>query len=123
MRLGLRTTVLTGLITGLCGCQTVGAYTPVPATVDMRAPQTVERVKTALAKAVGRAQIELGAYEYPTPSVLSVLPPPPGPQETHSMAMPTVFDIAIRNGKCSAIRRDDGVAFGLDGVTCHRITP
>ncbi len=106
-----------GLAMALTACQTL-AGSVTPASVDLGDPVTRTAVTAALAAAVGRARIELGPVNDAETSVVSVLPPKPGPYETNSTARPASFDIQRRDGHCVAVPRDSGVAYDLPGVTC-----
>ncbi|MBW8733783.1 MAG: hypothetical protein JF571_05660 [Asticcacaulis sp.] len=81
----------------------------------MNDPATRSAVTAALADAVGRARVDLGPTDG---SVITVLPPKPGPYETNSVAMPVRFDIEMRGDSCVAVRRDTGRAVALPGVVC-----
>ncbi|MFP1131605.1 hypothetical protein [Asticcacaulis sp. W401b] len=107
---------------GLVGCQTMAAGKAVPASVDLSDPQTVSRLKAALAPVIGRANIEFGPSAAAQTTLLGVLPPPLGPLETHSTAVPTVFDVVLKDGKCLAVRHDTGVETELKGVTCRPVS-
>ncbi|UDF02497.1 hypothetical protein [Asticcacaulis sp. AND118] len=119
----MRRIMLTGLLCalGLGGCQTMAAVKAVPASVDMSHPETVRRLKAALAPVMGRAHIEFGPSAATQTTMLGVLPPPLGPLETHSTAVPTLFDVMIRDGKCLAVRHDTGAETELKGVTCRPV--
>ncbi|ADU14345.1 hypothetical protein [Asticcacaulis excentricus] len=106
---------------GLVGCQTMAAGKAVPASVDLSDPQTVSRLKSALAPVIGRAHIEFGPSAASQPTMLSVLPPPLGPLETHSTALPAIFDVVIKDGKCLAVRHDTGAETELKDVTCRPV--
>ncbi|EGF91693.1 hypothetical protein ABI_01230 [Asticcacaulis biprosthecium C19] len=99
----------------LTACQSTAAVRA-PATVDLSDPTTKTAVTSALAQAVGKARIELGASDG---STITVLPPPLGPHESHSTAQPIRFDIVIEDGVCLAVRRDTQQAWPLPGVTCR----
>ena len=101
----------------LSACQTV-AGTQV-ATVDLGDPNTRAALQAALARAVGRARVELGPSASASTSSVTVLPPPLGPHETHSMALPVPFDIVSEGGRCLAVRRDTKETYDLPGVTCE----
>ncbi len=98
----------------LAACQTT--QTDVPAVLVSNDAEALTKVKTVLADALGQASLELGPAE--DSSVLSVLPPKPGPLETHSTAMPTYFDLILRGDACYAVERESGTAYLLDGVAC-----
>ncbi|MEM7330081.1 MAG: hypothetical protein AAF437_15165 [Pseudomonadota bacterium] len=92
---------------------------PVPAVLADADTATVEALKSSLATAMDRAQIELGAGD-PTqvPSVV-VLPPKPSTFETQSPAMPTVFDLYMDGETCLAVRQGSEDKIVLDGVACR----
>ncbi len=109
------------LALGLSACQTVAGSRS--ATVNLDDPATHAAVEAALARAVGRARVELGPPRSGTTSTVTVLPPPPGPHETHAMALPVTFDIVSEDGPeddrhCVAIRRDTKDAYDMPGVEC-----
>lgn len=98
----------------LSACQTLAGDGG--ARVDMNDPATHAAVTVALSEAVGRAQVGLGPSDG---TVVTVLPPRPGPYETNSPAVPIRFDIEKRDGECVAVRHDTGRVVPLPGVTCQ----
>lgn len=106
-----------GLMLALSACQTTAASRK--ASIDLGDPATRQAVESALGRAVGRARITLGPSQSDVTSSVTVLPPPPGPHETHAMALPVTFDIVSEDGHCLAIRRDTKEAYDLPGVTCR----
>ena len=102
------------LLTG--ACQTSGATRP--ATLETADEATLARVKAVAAEAVGRAQIRLGEGDLTETSTLTVLPPPLGPNETSSPAMPAVFDIVTNGEDCFLVSQSTGQSYALDGVGC-----
>ncbi|MBP2157764.1 MULTISPECIES: hypothetical protein [Asticcacaulis] len=115
MRQGLATSLIVML--GLSACQTVAGTQA--ATVNLDDPATRQALQSALARAVGRGRIELGPSASANTSSVTVLPPPLGPRETHSMALPVQFDIVSEDGHCLAVRRDTKDIYDLPGVTCQ----
>jgi hypothetical protein len=103
------------------GCATPGPA--VPARLANTEVATMTEVRATLARAVGRARIELGPEDMSTSTSISVLPPPLGPYDTRSLAVPRVFDIKIAGGACVLVARDDGQTYPLKGVRCTRVTP
>ena len=97
----------------LSACQTLAADRK--AAVDMADDRTRAQVAEALARAVGRAHVDLGPSDG---TVVTVLPQPPGPYEGNSPAMPIRFDIEKRGDTCIAVRHDTGEAYPLPGVSC-----
>ncbi len=106
---------------GLASCQSLPATADVAATINLADPATRSAVTTALAGAVGRAHVELGPTDADDATTLTVLPPPPGPLETHSLALPTRFDIVAHGGQCLAVRHDTGASWPLPGVSCKPV--
>ncbi|MEQ8557196.1 MAG: hypothetical protein RIB03_02675 [Henriciella sp.] len=100
-------------------CQTASGRAP--AHLQTADEATLSRVKAVLSKAVGRAQIKLGPEDLTESSTVSVLPPPLGEHETHSTAMPTVFDLVTNGGDCYLIARESGRSYRLDGVDCEAV--
>jgi hypothetical protein len=102
-------------------CQSASASVPA---VLMHADEgTMHRLKSTLAKAVGRAQVELGPGDPTQSSVLSVLPVPPGPLEDRSLAKPLLFRLEIVGATCSLVREESGARITLEGVDCRAVAP
>ncbi len=89
-----------------------------PARIDPVNGTTVAALRAALGTALGRARVTLGPEDLAVSSTISVLPPPPGPLETHSLARPAVFDLVLEAGTCLAVERETGERVRLDGVRC-----
>ncbi|MBL8551068.1 MAG: hypothetical protein JNJ73_13865 [Hyphomonadaceae bacterium] len=105
------------LLLALWACQSAPAETQ--AVLVSSDAATMEKVRDALADAMGRARVELGPGDLTLTSRVSVLPPPLGPHETRSLAAPTQFDLVLRNGACYAVRADTGAEHALTGVACR----
>jgi hypothetical protein len=91
---------------------------PVPAVLTKADPPAMERLKATLAKAMGRASVDLGPGDPTQTSTISVLPPPLAPQDDRSLAKPTIFRLEIEGGACTLVREDNGARIPLDGVAC-----
>lgn len=102
------------LLAGAAACQS----SPQPATLTEASPETMSALTGVLAAAVDRAQIQLGPGDPTRDTVISVLPPNPGPLEGNSPAMPTVFDIVLMDGQCYVQERQSGEMFLLTGIAC-----
>jgi hypothetical protein len=98
------------------GCAT--SVGPHPARLNNTSPQVMTRVKAVLATAMGTNRIELGPEDFSRSTSLTVLPPPLGPLETRSLAVPSVFDIVKEGPSCILIARTTGRRFPLTGVAC-----
>jgi hypothetical protein len=101
----------------LAGCQSVGG--PVPAVLSSSDAATIDRLKTALASAMGRAQVELGPGDPTQSPTVSVLPRPVGPPDDRSLAVPTVFRLEIEGGECFVVREENGARTRIDGAQCR----
>ncbi len=100
-------------------CQSTAQADPKPAVLVAADPATMDHLKAALAKAMGRAQVELGPGDPTRSSEVSVLPRPPGPNEGNSLAKPTIFRIETDGSSCFVTRIDTGAREKLDGVECR----
>jgi len=102
-----RFVTILALSCALSACQTLaGAGTQARiAPYDAYAEQVL---KSALSSSLHRANIDLG----------TVLPPPVGPYETNSVALPIRFDIVLRDGVCYVVRTKTREAFALKDVMC-----
>jgi hypothetical protein len=117
IRTGLRGAFLAGLAgVGAMGCQTTAE--PRLARLEEATPQDMAMVRRVLSEAVGRAQIELGPMDLTRAPVVSVLPPPLGPLEGASPAMPEIFELVAVGEGCFLRRRRDGAMFALTDVRC-----
>lgn len=101
----------------LSGCATTAADRK--AALANADPDTMAALTAGLARAMGRAQVTLGPGDLTVMSEVAVLPPPPGPLETRSLAEPTVFTLMLRDGGCVAVRQDTLEAYPLPGVRCR----
>jgi hypothetical protein len=104
----------------LPSCQTHADMTP--ATLSTVDTANIAILKTVLGKAMGRADIQIAATDLTAVTHVSVLPPPPGEFETHSVAMPVAFDIVLDKGVCGLLRRDTGEYHAAPGLACRPAT-
>ena len=113
---------LAGLL-GLTACSTGKAEPgkstePVAAVLTDTSDATMSKLKTALGKAIGRANIELGPGNLTENGIISVLPPRLSPLEGKSPAMPTLFDLMLSEDGCFARNRSTGEDVALDDIAC-----
>jgi hypothetical protein len=109
-------------IAGLALAACAGCATPATdqaATLARADGATLAALRAGLAAAMGRAEVEIGPGDFTRVSQVPVLPPPLGPNETRSLAAPTLFTLVLRGGRCMAVRSDTGLAYPLPGVTCR----
>lgn len=100
----------------LVSCQTTAAHQP--AVLEHADNETMARLSTAAAKAMGKSRIEIGAADLTRSPEIPVLPPRLGPFEMQSPAIPTYFDLTIEDGKCWIVKRSSGEVFEAEGVSC-----
>lgn len=110
--------ILSGVII-LSACQTPGS--PSPAVLENSNEDNLAALRKGLAKAMGRANVALGPDDPTRNSSITVLPPPPGPSEDRSLAMPTYFDLMLVNNECVLAARESGDHFPLPGVACRKL--
>ena len=79
---------------------------------------SLNTLKAQISEILGRASFEFGADTPVTSSEFSVLPPGIGPQETHSLALPAVFELLRSDEGCQLRRLDTEEVFTLTGVIC-----
>lgn len=107
-------------IFGFAACQ--HSPTAQPAVLSDASDETMTAVKASLATAMDRAQVELGAGDPTTAPVIAVLPPAPTTFETQSPAMPTIFNLFVRDGVCFAVAEATGDEVALPGVSCRALS-
>ena len=104
-------------ILSLGACQ--HAQTAVPATLSDAQPETMEALKSGLATAMGRSNIELGADKGQQSSTVSVLPQTLSEFETRSPERPTIFNLFVKDGFCFAMRDGTDAEVPLPDVPCQ----
>ena len=115
-------TILMAAVFAGC-CQSTSAQTASPAVLTKADDVAMARLKAALAKEMGRSEIQLGPGDLTQNSTITVLPLPPGPLEDRSLAKPTIFLLEIEGGACVLVREGEPGASGaripLEGVECR----
>lgn len=89
------------------------------ATLQSADTANIAALKSALATAMGKAHVEIMDADLTAISTVSVLPPKPGPLETHSLATPTLFDLISDGDTCLIVRRDTAQQFAAPGLRCR----
>ncbi|MEL6729189.1 MAG: hypothetical protein AAFP81_09115 [Pseudomonadota bacterium] len=111
------------LVLGLvaaAGCQHATEPT-VPAVLVDASDTTLETLKTQLRTALGKDDYKLGADDLTTESTITMMPPPLGPDETHSPVMPIRLELMLEGDSCYAVRSDTGEKIALDGISCRAV--
>jgi hypothetical protein len=94
----------------------------VPALIAAEDEATHQAIITALKEVLGTQDIALGPNaREPTESIVA-LPAPLSPTETHSVAMPEVFDAVFRGNNCYLVRRSTNFAFKIEKALCTRVS-
>lgn len=101
----------------LAACQTHAGMEP--ATFEQTDAETVDTLRTHLVRAMGKANVDIMATDLTQETSVSVRPPPPGPHETHSLAMPIIFDVMTDNTACILVRRDTGERVTIPELRCQ----
>jgi hypothetical protein len=114
----LVSSVVSGAMLAAGACQSTVQIDPKPAVLVKADAATMDHLKAALAKAMGRAQVELGPGDPTKSSEISVLPRPPSPAEGNSLAKPTIFRLETDGASCFVTRTDTGAREKADGVEC-----
>ena len=104
---------------------TVGAcqhnVDPVPAVLADGSAETLEAVKSEMAAALGRGKVTLGAGDLTKNSTLIIAPPPLGPHETRSTAVPVRYTLQMHGEICYAVREETNEMIELTNVPCRAL--
>jgi hypothetical protein len=115
----MRRLLILAALAPLAACQSE----PQLATLTDNTPETIATLTGVLASAVGRAKVQLGPLDVLAQPVVSVLPPPAGPLEGNSPAMPVLFDIVLFDGDCYVRAQESAELFLLAGLGCVPVDP
>jgi hypothetical protein len=107
----------------LAACHTVASDAARPAVLADGLPdgnaQTIATITEVLGKVTGQGRVKLGPGDPTKESLITVLPPPPGPYEGNSPAMPTYFELVTDGKACYLRERDRATLHPLPGVVCR----
>ena len=92
---------------------------PVPAVLADASTETLQAVKTEMAAALGKASVTLGAGDLTQNSTLVIAPPPLGPHETRSTAVPIRYTLQMHGEICYAVREETDEMIELTNVPCR----
>ena len=104
---------------GLSACRTPNAPALRPALLADASPATLQTLDRVLFEATRTGPAKRGPGDPTRDSVVTVLPPPPGPYEGNSPAMPRYFDIVTDGSACYLRDRKTGEDHRLPGVACR----
>ena len=104
---------------GVPACRSPTAPELRPAVLADGSPATLQTLDRVLFEATERGPAKRGPGDPTRESVVSVPPPPPGPYEGNSPAMPRYFDIVTDGTACYLRDRKTSKTHPLPGVTCR----
>jgi len=94
---------------------------PSPARLADTEPETMDALRKALARAMGEAQVVLGASHPDKTGAVVVLPRRLSSVEDRSLAQPVRFDLELHGETCFAVRHDTGERVRLAGIDCKAL--
>ena len=100
-------------------CQTTADVALRPAVLLKPNEQTRTLLENVIAEVVGASRVTLGPVDLTRNSVISVLPPAPGPFEGNSPAMPRYFELVTDGKECFLRERGKDELRALPGTTCR----
>jgi len=100
-------------------CQTTADVALRPAVLLKPNEQTRTLLENVIAEVVGAGRVTLGPVDLTRNSVISVLPPAPGPFEGNSPAMPRYFELVTDSKECFLRERGKDELRALPGTTCR----
>ena len=112
-------TVLSALMVGAAACHTVENGGPRPAVLVADTPEARDAIKTVVLRATRDGQVSFAGSDLAREPVIVVQPPPPGPFEGNSPALPVYFDLMTNGKECFARERRTGTLHPLPGVACR----
>ena len=112
-------TVLSALMVGAAACHTVENGGPRPAVLVADTPEARDAIKTVVLRATRDGQVSFAGSDLAREPVIVVQPPPPGPFEGNSPALPVYFDLMTIGKECFARERRTGTLHPLTGVACR----
>jgi hypothetical protein len=114
-----RCALMTAVVLGSAACQTT-AQIPVRAAVLLDdSQQAIVAIQSTLEPVLQQGRVNLGPSDLTRDSVITVLPPPPGPYEGNSPAMPRYFELVTDGKHCFLRERGERALHSLAGVNCR----
>lgn len=110
---------MAALALGSAACQTTAQGSVRAALLlDDREP-VITAIKTTLENVIQKGRVSLGPNELTRDSLVTVLPPPLGPYEGNSPAMPRYFELVTDGKNCFLRERGDKTLHLIAGVGCR----
>ncbi|MHA7901161.1 MAG: hypothetical protein ACX94B_14965 [Henriciella sp.] len=114
----IRATALMIGMMAMAGCQHAND-SAVPAVLTEASDETLNALHSQLVTAMDKAGYKLSSTDLTTSSTVTLSPPPLGPNETHSTAMPIQLDLMLEGETCFAMRAGTDQRIELVGITCQ----
>ena len=112
-------TVLSALLVGAAACHTVEGNGQRPAVLVVDTPAARDTIKTVVMATTRDGQLSFAGSDLGREPVIVVQPPPPGPFEGNSPALPVYFDLMTNGKECFARERRTGTLHSLPGIACR----
>ena len=112
-------TVLSALLVGAAACHTVEGNGQRPAVLVVDTPAARDAIKTVVLATTRDGQLSFAGSDLGREPVIVVHPPPPGPFEGNSPALPVYFDLMTDGKLCFARERSSQTLHELPGVVCR----
>jgi hypothetical protein len=111
--------LILGLAASAGACQTTGGASLRTAILLEPDEQTRALLVKTIEDLVGSGRITLGPVDLTRDSLISVLPPQPGPYEGNSPAMPRYFELITDGKNCFLRERGKDELRALPSTTCR----
>lgn len=110
---------MVALALGSAACQTTAQVSVRAAVLLDDNERAIKAIQSTLESVIQQGRVNLGPSELTRDSVITVLPPPPGPYEGNSPAMPRYFELVTDGQSCFLRERDARELHALPGVNCR----
>lgn len=94
---------------------------PLPAVLSDGSGETLNLLKSEMAAALDRSRVQFGAGDLTQSSVFVIVPPPLGPNETRSTAIPERYRLEIQGQSCFAVHEKSDARIELQNTPCRAL--
>jgi len=110
---------MVALALGSAACQTTAQVSVRAAVLLDDNERAIKAIQSTLESVIQQGRVNLGPSELTRDSVITVLPPPPGPYEGNSPAMPRYFELVTDGQSCFLHERGNKTLHSVAGVDCR----
>jgi hypothetical protein len=114
-----RCVLMVALALGSAACQTTAQVSVRAAVLLDDNERAIKAIQSTLESVIQQGRVNLGPSELTRDSVITVLPPPPGPYEGNSPAMPRYFELVTDGQSCFLRERGNETLHSVAGVNCR----